>query len=47
MGPASQSTRTPGMSFQGRMTQERFVVSPRFPSISVDVDPFIKNAGLQ
>ena len=30
------------MSFQGRMTQERFVVPPRFLSVSVDVDPFIK-----
>ena len=35
-----------GMSFRGRMTQERFLVSPRFLSISVDVDPFIKKCWL-
>ena len=31
-----------GMSFRGRMTQEWFLVSPRFLSMSVDVYPFIK-----
>ena len=31
-----------GMSSRGTMTQDRFLVSPLFLSISVDVDPFIK-----